>query len=167
MKKSNSKKWIGGLLAAMIALIAIFVIANIIESSDFQFGRGDANGEYSERTELFYIGNAEMYEILNDRSGAGFFVYIGTPACPNCRDFEPVLRETLQYLDQELRYFQIDIARETDDESEMTMTEILDAIDVPGVPATVYIVNGEVVDRLGSRTKESLLSFFEENGGLN
>ena len=161
-KTNNSKKWIGGLLAAMIVLIAIFVIANIIESSDFQFGSGN-----NERTELFYIGNSDMYEILNDRSGEGFFVYIGRPTCPACREFEPTLRETLRYLDQELRYFEIDIARETDAESEMTVSEILDTMGVGGVPSTVYIVNGEVVDILSGRSQEDIISFFEANGGLN
>ena len=204
MKKSNnSKSMIIGLLAAMVVLITIFVVANLIESSDFQFGRdteatesnngidesdtetdepetetdepndetaGDETEpndiEYDDGT-LFYIGNAEMYEILNDRSGTGFFVYIGRPTCPHCREFEPVLRETLRYLDGEMRYFEIDLARETDAESEMTMLEILNELGVPGVPSTVFIVDGEVVDRLDGREREDIISFFEANGGLN
>jgi len=168
-KANNSKKIIGIILIVMAALIAIFIIASVIESNDFQFGRDDAGRDDAGREELFYIGNDDMYEILNDRSGEGFFVYIGRPTCPNCREFEPVLRETLQSLGGEMRYFQTDIARESDDVSAMTTIDILNLINVPGVPSTVFIVNGEVVDRLGNseRTPEGLNAFFEANGGLN
>jgi len=156
MKKSNnSGKIIGGVLVAMVALITIFVIANVIES-----------GRDSET--LFYVGNAEMYEILNDRSDTGFFVYIGRPTCPACQRFEPVLRGALRHLGGNLRYFQTDLAGMTDNESEMTVMEILDEIGVRGVPSMVYIRNGEVVDRLGNdREREDILSFFDDNGGLN
>ena len=121
-----------------------------------------------ESTRLVYVGNEEMYEILNDTSGEGFFVYIGRPTCPHCIAFEPTLEETLQYLDQELRYFQIDLAAEADDESEMTMAEILGELGVAGVPRIVYIENGVAIDALsGNQAQEYVLEFFEENGGLN
>jgi len=183
MKKSNSNKIIGGILIVMVALITVFIIANMIESNIETDEPNNATDEpnnettenetltdteYDDET-LFYIGNSDMYEILNDQSNTGFFVYIGRPTCPHCRDFEPTLRETLRYLGQELRYFQTDLASTLNDQSEMTVSEILNALGVRGVPATVFIVNGEVVDELATsdRTQEGIAEFFEANGGLN
>ena len=191
MKKSNnSKKIIGGVLLVMAVLVAIFVIASVMESNDFQFGRNNEVTETTEQTEstnettddeteptdpsdddgtLTYVGNSDMYELLNDRSGTGFFVYIGRPTCPHCQIFEPILRETLQYLDRGMRYFEIDLAVSADGESEMTMFEILEALGVLGVPAVVYMENGEVIDMIGgsNHTQETITSFFDANGGLN
>jgi len=161
MNKSNSKKMIIGLVIALTLVIVLLILADILNEGDFQFGSNNAN-------ELVYVGNTEMYEILNDTSGEGVFVYIGRPTCPVCVEFEPTLRETLRYLDQELRYYQVDLAREADDESEMTMSEIMNELEVSGVPRIVYIENGVVIDSLASnQPKERVISFFDENGGLN
>ena len=170
-KKTNSRKVIIGLVIALAAIAILLVVVNILEESDFQFGSNDtaneANG-YNEPPRLVYVGNTEMYEILNDTSDEGSFVYIGRPTCPHCVEFEPTLEETLEYLGQELRYFQIDLAREEDDESEMTMAEIMDELGVTGVPRIVYIENGLVIDSLsGNQPKNNVISFFDDNGGLN
>jgi len=181
-KKSNSRKVIAGLILALVGISALLVIISILEESDANNENEVSNNENEDsnvendentsddgeqRRRLYYVGNDEMYEILNDTSGEGFFVYIGRPTCPNCVEFEPTLEETLRYLDQELRYYQVDLAFEGP-ESEMTVSEIMDELEVTGVPRIVYIENGEVIDGLsGNREKEDVISFFEENGGLN
>ena len=190
-KTNNSKKVIIGLVIALTAVALLLIIVNILEEraarSDVDDLADNVVAEYDEAVvddgdepaddeepedeeprRLFYVGNAEMYEILNDTSDEGFFVYVGRPGCPHCVAFEPTLEETLQYLDRDMRYFQIDLAAELNDESEMTMSEILTELDVTGVPRIVYIENGEVIDSLGgNRPQEDVLEFFEENGGLN
>lgn len=161
MKKSNAKKKIIGLVAGVVTLIVALIMASILEANGLRLNP-------SGNEVLTYIGNEDMYDILNDRSGTGHFIYIGRPTCPACQQFEPVLRATLQELDQELRYFQTDRAREADDESEMTMIEILDALGIQGVPTMAYIVNGQVVDSFTRiETREGILAFLEANGGLN
>lgn len=191
MKKSNSKKMIIGLVVGVVTLIAVLITASILEENDFQFGSGtpsddiyqpsddissndgytDSNGNDADLNDdgtLIYIGNEQMYDILNDQSGTGHFVYIGRPTCPACQRFEPVLRETLQEIGQELRYYEVDLARETDSVSEMTVSDILGVLGINGVPSMVYVVNGEVVDSFtGVETREGILNFFEANGGLD
>jgi predicted bacteriocin transport accessory protein len=182
-----------GLVIALASIAVILVLASILEESGVNDTTGDdITADYDEPTDdeeltnadeptdddddandddirrLVYVGNSEMYEILNDASGEGFFVYIGRPTCPHCAAFEPTLEETLRYLDQELFYYQIDLAREGDAESEMTMSEIMEEIEVTGVPRIVYIEDGLVIDSLaGNRSQEDVISFFDENGGLN
>lgn len=159
MKESNFKKKITNLVIALVLLIAVYLIANALEANDIQFG--SSNSDYG----LYYVGNAEIEEILNDMSGEGFFVYIGTPTCPFCQQFEPVLQETLEYLGKELRYFHIDLARDDDEEA---MVRNLNSLETDTVPTIVYIENGVVLDSMiGSPDQEVIISFFEANGGLN
>ena len=173
---SNSKKMIAVLVAALAALIILLILLSVLDGRDFQFGSNDTddeNGEIideanNEASRLIYIGNSEMYEILNDTSDEGFFVYIGRPTCPHCQQFEPTLEEVLQYLDQELRYYETDLATLDDEESPMTRDEILTEIDGAAVPRIVYIENGVVIDALvGNQPQEYVIAFFEANGGLN
>ena len=152
MKKSNSGKIITWSVISVILLIIFFIVANIFEANNRSYG-------------LYYVGNDEMQEIIDDTSGEGFFVYIGTPACPVCREFEPILERTLEYLGRELRYYHVGLAREND---EGALVRILTRIDTATVPTIVYIKNGEVLDSIGGvQNREALISFFEENGGLN
>jgi len=174
-KKSNSSRVIPILIIAFVSIIALLIVVSALEGNnddaqtETNNDTGDAdNGNSEEDRGLFYVGNTEMYEILNDTTGEGFFVYVGRPGCPHCAAFEPVLEETLEYLDRELRYYQTDLAALGDDDSEMTMAEIIGELDVTGVPRVLYIENGEVIDALsGNQPKENVLTFFDDNGGLN
>ena len=113
---------------------------------------------------LYYIGNDELYEILNTEGDEGFFIYIGRPTCPMCQEFEPILNETLDDLEAALRYFQTDMAR-ADDEDQMLL--MLEALRITGVPIVVYIENRELRDFImGVYTMEEVMNFFEYNGGL-
>ena len=159
-----------GLIATVAALIIFLIVGSVLESSGFQFGSGTTNDN---QEVLPYVGVSEMQTILNSTSGEGTFVYIGRPTCPACQRYEPILRELLRDLDGSVAYFEIDRARETEADYEMTVTEINQIIGVTGVPHLVFIRDGEVVDfadghtLLGGDSREVTLEFFERNGGLN
>ena len=119
---------------------------------------------------LHEISNDDMYAILNDTSGEGIFVYIGMSTCPFCQEFQPILSETLEYLNRGLYHFEADTAALIDDESIMPMFEILTSMieqtdgawEGGGVPAMIYLVDGEVINfMVGIRTKEEVIEFFE------
>jgi len=186
MKKSNAGKKLTLIAGVILGLVIILVGASILQSSDFQFGsnrdtaeRNDEPDPTSELEEtepdpfLPHMSIGELYEILNDESGEGFFVYVGRDTCPACQLLEPTLREVLEDLDQSLRYFEVDRLWETEDNYTITIPELLEILDVQSVPTLVYIQNGEAIDwRLardlsGDDTAEVLLEFFEEHGGLN
>lgn len=118
------------------------------------------------------IGNDDMYEILNDRSGEGIFVYIGTSTCPNCREFQPIVTEVLEDLNKGLRHYEADTAQAYDDVSQMAMFDILmELIENSNwegnVPVILYMIDGQVIDfLLGLNPQENVIEFFERNGGL-
>lgn len=124
--------------------------------------------------QLNYVSSEDMADILSDESGVGFFVYIGTPHCPFCQQFEPILAETLAYLEAELRYFQVHhpelIANH---ELTQEVFEMLNELAGPlgwggGVPVMMYFLDGQVIDILsGVQTQEAVIEFFDRNGGLN
>ena len=145
-----------------ILLIGGYLIANSIatQTNAIQFGRSEHG--YG----LYYIGNTEVEAILNE-SRERYFIYVGTPTCPVCQQFEPVLQTTLEYLGQELRYFNIDLAG-SDEASVEALNLNLAILGVAHVPTLVYIQNGVVLDSIvGSQEKETIIEFFEANGGLN
>jgi len=171
MSKSSSRNiiiWVGGVFAAIVAVIAVLYVLPMLTNENSNQSAGNNNADII--TEFLpIIGVEEMYEILHDRTGNGFFVYVGRPTCPNCVDFEPNLRAALQYLGRELNYFEVDLAQdvETDEEFDFFL-QILSDFRIDAVPLTLYVQNGEVIDTLrGIHSKQGVLNFFESNGGLN
>ena len=196
MKKSNSKKkWGLLILGIMLGFVIILAVAGILQSSDFQFGGNDEiidgnntqnnnqNDDSNADSVLPYISIDEMSEILNDRTGAGLFVYVGRDGCPACQIFEPTLREVLTDLDRSLGYFELDRLWEVDEDGRIIesddpnhpnviLQEIIRTLEVMHVPTMVYIENGEVIELIsnelmGSNADDVLLEFFERHGGLN
>jgi len=118
---------------------------------------------------LTYLENQEFYDLLADRNYTGFFVYIGTPACPFCQQFEPILVETLEELGLGLRYWQIDDAFVVDEEfaTEVFMIIFDQTQWNGGVPVIKFIANGHVLDFIsGVQDSAAVIEFFERNGGL-
>lgn len=107
-------------------------------------------------TNLIQIGNVELSRVL-ENSGTTF-VYIGRPTCPVCAELEPVLNDVLYELDQTIYYFNTDEAYQEDAD---IMASLLDPLEVMSVPAIIYIVDGELIDKLqGLQTFEDLQLFF-------
>ena len=162
MKKLNSRTKVIGLLIGVGILATVLIVGSILRESP------------NVQTELLpIIGNEEVYEILNDRSGEGFFVYVGRDTCPACLFYEPILRELLRDLGRTLRYFELDRILVEHTEAER-MLEILQLLGAVNVPSIVYIQNGEVsllcgedIFVIGVDPREVTLEFFNEHGGLN
>ena len=124
------------------------------------------------QTGLTYLASEEMEVVLTDNSGEGIFVYVGTPLCPACQQFEPTLIATLEYLDLGLRYFQFHQAFELNEELTQQIIYEIDDLARPrgwegGVPVVMLFVNGTVVEVLeGIHSQEEIIEFFERHGGL-
>ena len=146
------------LLLILLAWNLFLMRGRTVESIDNGNDEPNGNGSYG----LVYIGNSEVEEILADTSEEGTFIYIGRPGCPICDNLEPILEDVLANLGIELLYFQVALAAE--DDLELT-EDLIDQMDVFGIPMIVYLEQGEVVDRLtGFQSEETLIEFFESNG---
>ena len=114
---------------------------------------------------LHEIGNEEFAEIIASDSEAGYWVYIGRPTCYYCREIKPILEETLQYLEAPMYYFQTARARYTDEDR---MLELLNPLDIDGIPIIVRLVDGRVDDYLiGVHSKGEIVAFIEENSEID
>ena len=106
---------------------------------------------------LHEIGNPEFANIMAQTGNGGTFVYIGRPTCRYCRRLEPNLEQALQELELPMYYFETAAARRID---ENRMLELLEPLDIPGIPIIVYIVNGEVSDYLiGVHSTANIIEF--------
>ena len=124
-----------------------------------------ACGEDSLEPGLHYIGNDEFSEIVASDCADGYFVYIGRPTCDYCREFEPILEETLEYLEIGMYYFQTARARYDNEE---TMLRLLAPLNIEGIPIVVHLVHGQVAAYIiGVHTQEDIIAFIDENGGIN
>ena len=148
------------LAALLLMVIGLFLVGCNTTS--------DTNGTGSDAIGLIEASNNDMYHLLNDDSGVGVLLYVGLSTCPFCHQFEPILTETLAYLEKGLLHYEVDTAALLDDESDMTMNEIMmiliektDWAWNGAVPALVYLVDGEVVNfTVGVQPKESIIEFF-------
>lgn len=83
--------------------------------------------------------------------------YIGRPTCPICVEFPPILEEVIEEDQIDVYYYNTDTAREAD---ASVLSEMMERLDVTGVPTLMAIENGTEVDRLvGESTKEEIQAF--------
>lgn len=114
---------------------------------------------------LYEIGNEQFAKIVASDNEAGYWVYIGRPTCQYCRELEPILEETLQYLEAPMYYYQTAKARYDDEDK---MLSLLAPLDIEGIPIIVHLINGEVVAYLiGVHTQDEIIVFINEHGGIN
>ena len=87
------------------------------------------------------------------------FVYIGSPTCPACEEFYPIVLRFLNDENRELYYFDTDSAfLENPDK----LIDLMESLNVTGTPTIIYLNGGEVQSQFeGSLTLESIRLFFE------
>lgn len=116
------------------------------------------DAEIQELDGALEVVESEYVQALLDAGGT-VFLYVGRPTCPFCREFQPILAQTLIDRGESIYYFEIDLAREAN--AGLT-DEVLSQLGISGVPALLYLEDGVVVDQLtGVRTPEELNVFFD------
>lgn len=114
-----------------LAVVVIFLVAVFFLTRD----TSDSN--------LIVIDSQRLTQLLENEENA--FVYIGTPGCPVCVEFEPILEATLESLEQEIYYFNIDEARAADEDQTFAL---LESLAIESVPTIIYLEAGQVRDKI-------------------
>lgn len=156
VKKSNRN-----MLIVIVALVAIVVIACL----SFMFINAAIENQASnevDTSESLYnsyhqIGNDELSALLAGTDSA--YVYVGRDTCPHCATFSPILLEVIQENDKLVYYYNTDNARSQD---AARMSELLNSIDISGVPALIKIENGIKVAQLQDYGSKDAIVFFLE-----
>lgn len=109
----------------------------------------------STKNELITADSNQILDILSENQTS--YIYVGRPSCPNCQDFKPVLDEVMQEISDKVFYYNTDEMR-----NEAEYENIIETLDIVGVPTMIKIENGKVTEELiGVQDNESLLQFFE------
>jgi len=131
----------------VILILAIFLMGLFLVACDNEI----------ELLGLYEIGIEEFAEIIASDSESGYLVYIGRPTCEYCRQLEPILEETLYFLDSSMYYFQTAKARYLNEDK---MLELLDPLNIDGIPIIVHLVDGRITDYLiGVHTQDEIITF--------
>lgn len=95
--------------------------------------------QMEDNSQLNKITVGEFKNML--RAGEKQVVYIGRPTCPNCVTYRPIQDKVLKELDMKITYFNTDEGRKEDVES---MKQIMETLNVSGVPTLALVNNGKV-----------------------
>ncbi|MRI73293.1 thioredoxin family protein [Enterococcus mundtii] len=140
------KSFIISVFIIVISLISVFSYRSFASLSDV----------------LPLITSEELQNKLNMHED--IMVYIGRPTCPDCHEFEPVLRNVLNDASEKIFYYNTDEARKIDSKK---LDDIAENLSIDAVPTLIKISDGEVIyKKSGKQTKASILEFlhFGDNG---
>ncbi|EMF0243890.1 thioredoxin family protein [Enterococcus hirae] len=108
---------------------------------------------------LYEVDSISLEKIMNGKDT--LFVYVGRPTCPQCKEFEPILRKVLNNQHQSMGYYNTDNARK---ENEDKLEIMADSLGINSIPAIIKIVDGKVIDRIIGLKNEKAIEEFILNG---
>lgn len=108
---------------------------------------------------LYEVDSISLEKIMNEKDT--LFVYVGRPTCPQCKEFEPILRKVLNNQHQSMGYYNTDNARK---ENEDKLEIMADSLGINSIPAIIKIVDGKVIDRIIGLKNEKAIEEFILNG---
>lgn len=108
---------------------------------------------------LYEVDSISLEKIMNGKDT--LFVYVGRPRCPQCKEFEPILRKVLNNQHQSMGYYNTDNARK---ENEDKLEIMADSLGINSIPAIIKIVDGKVIDRIIGLKNEKAIEEFILNG---
>lgn len=158
MNKKNSKntklqdnKLIWATIALVVVVIASCLALAFINTS---------NNNESTKYETYQNVNSDEVFALLDETDEISNLYVGRDTCPHCSAFAPKLIEVIKEENVLVYYYDTALAR-TDDVDKLN--ELMEILDVSGVPALMKIENGEVLTRLNEYdNKEAITNFLKQ-----
>ena len=160
--KSMTKQMITVLMVLLIAgaiVVALVVMHrnNTPPVSD-ETTQNNESGSQSEPdfSVLTSINSQGVLDFLSElKSG---FLYAGRPTCPHCQAFAPILIEVVREQNLTVYYYNTDATR-----GEAQRSEVLEALNITGVPTFMYIQNGQIAGVLVNTTsREALIDFISQ-----
>lgn len=103
-----------------------------------------------------------LNELREVASTEGYgFVYISSPTCRTCQEFQPIVLEAIDYLDIEIYLFDTD---EAFLESSDGLIQLMGQLGISMTPTLIMLNDGEIEDILeGIHNVEEVKQFFRLN----
>ena len=93
---------------------------------------------------------ATLYDILESDG----FVYFGSPTCPSCKFFKPLLTEVAKEENIQIYYFDIRYAIDSSLLTEDETIRLLEDYKIVQIPVVIKIVNGSHDSSYGAKFRE-------------
>ncbi|MDR3298255.1 MAG: thioredoxin family protein [Candidatus Nomurabacteria bacterium] len=158
-KKQERKNNVPKIICIVLALVAIaavvVAVVNVGNSpSEPSEDKASDTGDQVDYSVLIDMDSQSVIDMMKNKDGG--FLYVGRPTCPHCKIFAPILTKMVKQDDIDVYYYDTDVANSN---SELK-TEALELIEVTGVPAFMFIKDGEVVARISDTESEAVLKEF-------
>ncbi|PQF23602.1 thioredoxin family protein [Enterococcus mundtii] len=104
---------------------------------------------------LTLISNSQLQAMVDKKEDA--IIYFGRPTCPQCQEFEPLLRKTLAKNKTSIYYYNTDEARKDNSD---TLSNFSAKLDVDTVPTVIKLSKGKTIDKIvGIKTTDAIYEF--------
>jgi predicted bacteriocin transport accessory protein len=102
---------------------------------------------------LVEISKEEFHKELN--SNNDFFIYIGRPSCPDCRNFEPILFNILRDINVKIKYFNT----EAPASQKQAIRDFLKTLGISSIPYILHIKESKVIKVFDCQKKIDIEKF--------
>lgn len=103
------------------------------------------------------VTSTELEDIIAEQEDN--IIYFGRPTCPQCKEFESLIREKSSELEHLIYYFNIDEARE---ENEEYLNKIMEEYELRAVPTVMITNNGQILKVISDSDVEQMISDVEQ-----
>jgi len=142
MKDIINKKLIFSLISILLIIIGLFFYSKHSETKDT----------------LILISNSQLQAMIDEKEEA--LIYVGRPTCPQCQEFEPLLRETLANNKTTIYYYNTDEARK---DSSNALSNLAAKLNVDTVPSVIKLSKGKTIDKMvGVKTTDAISEFIKK-----
>ncbi|MEX1551094.1 MULTISPECIES: thioredoxin family protein [Enterococcus] len=136
---------------SVVLLFIIFLISSIVYFY--------ANQKEKNFNPLTNVNNDQIQKLITNANTE--YIYVGRPTCEECQNFLPKLKSVLIKKEQKIFYYNIDNARE---ENQDKLVQELNKLDIKIVPTILYVENGKVSKKLEGDINKNKLEQFLTDG---
>ena len=145
------------LLIPTIVIIAI-IILNFNYRNKFKINYL-SNIEKNDKNLLIDITREELNERISKNEN--IYVYIGRPTCPDCKEFEPKLKDILNKMNKKLLYYNTEAPASQKQE----IRNYLEKYNVKTIPCILYIEDGKTIKLYDCQNTNEVEEFIEDFKG--
>lgn len=145
------------LLIPTIVIIAI-IYFNFNDRNKFKINYL-SNIEKSDKNLLIDITREELNKRISKNEN--IYVYIGRPTCPDCKEFEPELKDILNKMNKKLLYYNTEVPASQKQE----IRDYLEKYNVKTIPCILYIEDGKTIKLYDCQNTKEVEEFIEDFKG--
>ena len=155
--KKGKIRYISVIFLIVSIIMAIVLVANNRNKTIVSIG---SDIEISNDNLLIDITRDDLNKKISDNEN--FFIYIGRPTCPDCKEFKPKLQEILKDVKKQMFYYNTEVPASQKQE----LREYLQTFKIESIPCILYIKDGKAIKLYDCQDTSQIQNFtYDFKGG--